>query len=81
LRYPLDKNIVTLVDVPYTISYVIRKRSQLDTINELPKEKRPDDFLFWDKTSEELDNWFDRVFKKNESQTTEIMFSMDEIER
>lgn len=82
MRYPLDRRIETLLDVPYTISYIIRKRMQLDNINELPKEKRPSDHLIWDGTSDELDKWFDRSMKNKEPQTTvDIIFDTDEIER
>lgn len=49
-------------DLPWTISYVIRKRAQVDSYNELPKDKRPPDKLIWEGTNAELDDWFDRVY-------------------
>ena len=58
-----------LVDIPYTISYVIRKHQQLDSFMELPKEQRPPDTLIWDGTSEEMAEWIDKVVYKKEPQT------------
>ncbi len=80
MHLPLDNKFQTLVDVPYTISFILRKRAQLDNINELPKDKRPSDILLWDGTAEELDAWFDRVFKHKENTIAEISFSDLEIE-
>jgi hypothetical protein len=76
----LDRRIETLVDIPHTISFVIRKRMQIDSINELPKEKRPSEFMIWDGGSDELDEWFDKMFKGKEQQNVEIYFSDSEIE-
>jgi hypothetical protein len=72
LHTPIDNSITQLTDIPFTISYTIRKRIQIDNLSELPKEKRPPDQLIWDGSSEELDEWIERVFNKNESLTTEI---------
>lgn len=51
-------------DLPWTINYVIRKRLELDSYNELPKEKRPPDKLIWYGTAEEVEKWFDKVFER-----------------
>jgi len=75
LRIPLDASISTLSDLPYTISYVIRKRQQIDNLNELPKEKRPPEFMIWYGTSEDIDDWLERVFNKKQKQTTELIIS------
>lgn len=72
LHTPIDNSITQLTDIPFTISYTIRKRIQIDNLSELPKDKRPPDQLIWDGSSEELDEWIERVFNKNESLTTEI---------
>lgn len=63
LRIPIDARIIELPDIPYTISYVIRKRQQLDNLNELPRDKRPPEKLIWDGTSDDIDEWIERVFK------------------
>jgi len=81
LQIPLDTKIKELRDVPFTISFVIRKRQQIDSINELPKEKRPSDELIWNGTSEELEKWYDGIFKNKEKTTAELVFSDSEIER
>lgn len=52
-------------ELPWTISYVIRKRAQIDSYLELPKEKRPPDWMVWYGTNEDLDIWFDKVFERN----------------
>jgi hypothetical protein len=51
-------------ELPWTITYVIRKRLELDSYYELPKEKRPPDKLIWYGTSEEVEKWFDKVFDR-----------------
>ena len=51
-------------ELPYTISYVIRKRTQIDSFRELPKEKRPVEKMMWEGTSEELEDWFDKIYNK-----------------
>ena len=72
LQIPLDKKLTKLDEVPYTISYVIRKRQQMDNLSQLPKEKRPPDDMIWDGTSDDIDEWLDKVFdvkERNEDQT------------
>jgi hypothetical protein len=66
--------------MPYTISYVIRKRQQIDTLAELPKEQRPPDSILWDGTSEDIDEWLENVMGKNRVSDT-ITFTEDDIER
>jgi len=61
---PLHDGLPPADELPWTISYVIRKRLQIDSFNELPKEKRPPDNMVWYGTSEDIDNWFDKVFKR-----------------
>ena len=34
---------------------------QIDNLNELPKDKRPPDYITWDGTSEDMDEWLDKV--------------------
>lgn len=80
MQIPLDKKIEILPGVPYTISYVIRKRQQIDSFMELPQEKRPTDKMIWDGSSEEIDKWLERVFKIKDNKTDTIIFSDDEIE-
>ncbi len=48
---------------------------------EIPKEKRPDDEMIWDGTSEELEDFLDKVFKGKQSNSVDIMFTDSEIER
>lgn len=48
-------------DIPYTISYVIRKRLQVDSLVELPKEKRPPDSVLWSSNPEDLEKWMNEV--------------------
>jgi len=83
LQIPLDPNIKQLTDVPYTISYVIRKRIQIDNLNEIPQDKRPPEMMIWDGTSEELEDWIDRVFdkkKKKDFDTAKILIFDSEVE-
>jgi hypothetical protein len=80
LHIPIDKKILTLPDLPYTISYIIRKRQQVDNLMELPKEKRPPELTIWYGTTEDIEIWLDRVMGTKEENNT-IMISEDEIER
>lgn len=73
---PLDPRIKTLADTPHTISYVIRKRQQIDSLSELPSEKRPTDEIIWDGTPEDLDEWIEKVFdSKHKATITDINLS------
>jgi hypothetical protein len=62
---PLHIDLPPADELPWTISYVIRKRAQLDSFNELPKEKRPPDSMIWYGDNRDIDNWFDKVFKSD----------------
>lgn len=78
---PLLKEIEDVASLPHTISYVLRKAAQISSFNELPKDKRPPEYM-WD-NPDELERWFDKVFdydsgSKPDSLTFEI--SDDEIE-
>jgi len=57
---------------------VLRKRLQIDNLNELPKDKRPPDSIIWDGTSQDLDSWIERVFSTKEKD--EVLFNIRDIE-
>ena len=80
MQVPLDPRLKELADIPYTISFIIRKRQQIDNLNELSKEKRPPDDIIWDGTSEELEEWLERVFDKKTKNTVDLIIRKDEIE-
>lgn len=66
---PLHTSIINIAvsDYPYTLTYVLRRRIQIDGYNELSKEQRPPKSI-WDSPSE-LEDWFDRIFSRGEKQT------------
>jgi hypothetical protein len=76
----LDRNIEDLKDLPYTISYVIRKRQQIDNLSELPKEKRPSEWHIWWAYPEEMEKWLDRIISGKSTKKAELIISEDEIE-
>ena len=78
MKIPLDTKIKNIVDIPYTISFVIRKRQQIDSLAELPAEKRPPEQLLWSGSSEELDKWLKDVLSNKKQSKTEIV--IDNIE-
>jgi hypothetical protein len=82
LQIPLDPKVKYITDIPYTISYTIRKRIQIDSLNELPKEKRPPDSIIWDGSSSELDSWIERVMKSTskDSSGKDVIIDIDTIE-
>jgi hypothetical protein len=80
LGIPLDTKVKELPQLPYTISYVIRKLQQIDNLNELPKEKRPTEDIIWDGTSEELEDWLDKVLSNKVQKDVSIMIKENEVE-
>jgi hypothetical protein len=83
LHIPLDPKVRELNQLPHTISYVIRKMQQIDNLNELPKEKRPPDNILWDGTSDDLDEWLEKVLdpkKKNYRDEVQLVIKPDEVE-
>jgi len=76
LQIPLDPRIKELADLPYTISFIIRKRQQIDNLSELPKEKKPPEDLIWNGSPEELEDWLSKVFD-NKKGNNDIIFSID----
>ena len=77
MQIPLDPSLEKLTDVPYTYSYVIKKRIQIDSLNELPKEKRPPDSIIWDGTQEDIDDWLDRVFERKDKNKSNEGITLD----
>ena len=77
MKIPLDEKIAKLADIPYTISFVIRKRLQIDNLNELPKDKRPPEAIIWDGTSSDLDKWIEKMYDKGDDG---IVLSLTDIE-
>jgi len=82
LQIPLDPKVRYITDLPYTISYTIRKRTQIDSLNELPKEKRPTEELIWDGTGKELDSWIERVMSPRSKETygKDVVINIDDVE-
>lgn len=77
LRIPLDTRLEKMQDIPHTISYVIRKRIQVDNLNELPKEKRPPIKMLWEGTSEEIDEFLEKVFDVKKKIEDDIILISD----
>ncbi len=72
-----------LPQLPHTISFVIRKLQQIDNLNELPKSKRPPDSIIWDGTSDELEEWLDKVMgdpKKRPQDRVQLIIKDNEVE-
>jgi hypothetical protein len=80
LHVPLDPQISELRDIPYTIAFVIKKRQQIDNLNQLPDDKRPPEWMIWDSPPEEIEEWLDRVSGKKPPDTIELEITESEIE-
>lgn len=77
----MHENLPSADELPWTISYVIRKRAQIDSFNEIPSEKRPPDDLIWYGTQKDIDEWFKKVLKTTGNPNEFILnISEDEIE-
>lgn len=76
----MHKNLPPADELPWTISYVIKRRTQIDTYNELSKEQRPPDNILWHGTPEDIEEWFDKVLKrKNTPEEFSITVDEDDI--
>lgn len=75
MGFPLDPTVKNLYQIPYTISFVIRKMQQIDALSELPKEKRPPDKILWDGTSEEMDEWLAKVLDHKTKHEVDILIT------
>lgn len=76
MQIPLDSNIRNIEDIPYTLSFAIRKNIQVDALAEVPKDKRPTDRMVWDGDSEELESWLDNMY--NSKKQNVVDFEIDE---
>lgn len=80
MQIPFDPKVKELADLPYTISFIIRKRQQVDNLSELPKEKRPPESMIWNGTPEEIEEWLDKVFDHKHQDTVDFKVKESEIE-
>jgi hypothetical protein len=53
---------------------------QIDNLSELGKDKRPPELMIWDGTSEEIDNWIDKVLSGKKEPVATLTIREDEIE-
>jgi hypothetical protein len=72
LKVPLVTQIQQIEDIPYTVSYIVRKRQQVDNINELPEDKRPPELMIWDGTVDEIESWINNSMSGKQSNTADI---------
>ncbi len=71
------------LDLPWTMSYVAKKRLQVDNLMELPKEKRPPDTILWWGTPEDLEEWLDKVLgtgTEKEDEKIDFLIRQEDIE-
>lgn len=82
MQIPLDPRIKELADIPYTISFIIRKRQQIDNLSEIPKDKKPPESIIWDSPPEELEEWIEKAFSPKEKgeNMIELKIKPNEIE-
>lgn len=78
MQIPIDKEVNQLIELPFTISYVIRKRAQVDSLMELPREQRPTDELLWNGSADEIDAWLDKVMRGKNPGKQESTFIISE---
>jgi hypothetical protein len=81
LQIPLDPTVKQLTELPYTMSYIIRKRQQVDNLMEMPQDKRPPDIMIWDGKPEDIEDWIDKVYNTKKQEIDKpLMVNLDEIE-
>jgi hypothetical protein len=65
--------------LPYTFSYLIRKRMQIDSwMENLPKKHRPPESI-WDDAGE-LEEWFERIYSEEAQTEFNIDWNENEVE-
>jgi hypothetical protein len=53
---------------------------QIDNLNELPKDKRPPQDIIWDGTSDDMEEWLEKVLSGPNKVKREVEFLIDDIE-
>ena len=61
----------TTLELPWIFSFIVKKRRQVDNLMEVPKDKRPPDYMIWWGTPEEMETWLDRMFDHDENKPVE----------
>ena len=64
---PLLIDFESVIELPHTISFFIRKMRQIMSFDELPKPKRPPEVI-WD-NAKELEEWFDNIYQYDDKQS------------
>ena len=64
---PLLVDFESVIELPHTISFFIRKMRQIMSFDELPKPKRPPEVI-WD-NAKELEEWFDNIYQYDSKQS------------
>ena len=80
LGVALDSKVKEIVDLPYTTTYIIKKRMQIDNLSELEEDKRPTEDMIWEGTPEELEIWLDRVIRGKEKKELEFLIKEEEVD-
>lgn len=75
---PLRQDLPEPAELPWTIAYCIRKREQVLSYGELPKEKRPPETMIWWGSPEDIENWFDRVMGRKSKEQEVVMLDITE---
>lgn len=75
---PLRNDLPTPSELPWTIGYCIRKREQIASYSELPKEKRPPETMIWWGTPEDIEKWFDRVMGRKQKTQDTVFLDLSE---
>lgn len=73
-----DDRIGSVDELPYTLSYLVKKRMQIDNWMELPREKRPPESI-WDKPGD-LEEWFDRIYGEESQTEFSVGWNENEVE-
>ena len=64
--------------MPYHLTFVFRKREQYQKILQLPKEKRPTEFLFWAAPQSKLEEFIDKVLGREDNSNESVLIIDEE---
>jgi hypothetical protein len=79
-RIPIAEGIDSAMDLPHTLTQAILYRLKINSLNELPKDKKPSRNL-WDKPYE-LDEYLDEIWdtKSEKKGKTYVDIDLEEVE-
>lgn len=75
---PLHPILSVVYNIPFTLAYMIRKQNQIDSFQELPREKQPPRSIWHN--DYRINLWYDTLFTDTPAKGSELVLTMDEVQ-